>query len=284
MSSPLAQTFIISLLTFSAVAAAEDTDFDAMDQSLFQANVGLVSATQRNENPSESQRFLLRMAIPGFPFSDLGDGLHLFRANGSAEWNVQENNLEAYNLDLDTIAFLGHGGDGAGVSDFRISAGYVQVFHDDLMGENYDISAKLIDAEARFTSDRTIPFLPKAFTANRLEGIGFSLLGYQQREYQDGTTLKAVDIGGLRFDIGALWGDGPFPLEWSVAAEGDIGWGNGMVYDTLLDSRLTLHLPAQPLKYRLQLFATHHLHHNSSRSDPTDGLLRLGIQFLAQSK
>jgi hypothetical protein len=83
------------------------------------------------------------------------------------------------------------GGDVTGFIDIRIAAGYMQFSHDNLMGENYDISAKLIDCEMWLTS-----------YCRFLYGLGFNLLGYQEREYPDTTILRDLDIIGLRFDFG----------------------------------------------------------------------------------
>jgi hypothetical protein len=53
-----ASALLISL-SFTSIVRAEDTDFNALKESTFQANVGLIQVISENENSSESQRILL---------------------------------------------------------------------------------------------------------------------------------------------------------------------------------------------------------------------------------
>jgi hypothetical protein len=113
----------------------------------------------------------------------------------------------------------------------------MQFSHDNLMGENYDISAKLIDCEMWLTS-----------YCRFLYGLGFNLLGYQEREYPDTTILR---VSGYHRTSVRLWWNDVIPVELSLAVDGDLGIAEGFIYDNRIDSKITFHVPMEKPSARL---------------------------------
>ena len=264
---------------YTPIAMAEDTDYHPTKPILYQINAGFIQA-QNDASDTDSQRVLGRVAYPGISmpsFSKYRNGLQqirILRTNASGEFHVQDWSLQAYNIDADILGANIFFGDAGGAFDIRLALGYIQLFHDQLMGENYDRSIKLIDIEGR----GTLSALPNIL------GLGFNVLGFQEREYQDGTVLRVLDIIGLRGDIGIYWENSNLPMEWSLSAEGDIGFADAMIYDTKVDAKYTIHLPVDKVSLRIQAVATHQLHYNGSRGNPTDTLIRIGGQAIIQYK
>lgn len=234
----------------------------------FSLSGGYLQATQQGDNVQTSDRLYLRTYIRGIHFD--GQGMHaldkkpfsFLRTAASGEWDTQGYALQSYNVDLDVFSQLR-----LVCMPFCLpitySFGNVQLSHDELMGENGDISVKLLDTQFRAIK-RQAPF-----------GFGFNFLGYQQRQYQDNTTLKAVELAGIRFDLGFRTPDSRF--EFAFRTDGDIGFGEGFVFDNLLEARFSIHKRWNRVQSRLQLYAQHNYHYNAAREEnPSFGVYRVG--------
>ncbi len=261
-----------TMLAFSPAVAAEDKDYDPVGDVVLQASVGILQAIKQSDDYIANRRFHLRGSVPGFEI-DLSKPIQpiLFRTNASGEWDTEKYTLQSYNIDMDLLSFSARGAiDGIGDADVSLALGYVQFSHDELMRENSDLSIKILDSELRI-----VP------AGSAILGVGINILGYQNREYQDGTTLNGLDVAGLRFDVGFF--DRRSGIEISLATEGDIGFGEGFVVDHLVDSRITLLTTRQKIHSRIQVFAKHNLHYNSARGENAfDGVYRVGARLILQ--
>ena len=272
----------LNFFAFCSSALAEDLDYDAWSKTLVKTTAGVVLAQNQSTTPLASTRLRLRGSIIGIPLPGLEhavpfwfDGWSFLRTNAFGEWDYQDRNLQAYNIDTDLLSSHFFGGDSS-IMDLRGAIGYIQLSHDELMEEQYDFSAKLIDCELRHNY-------------RFIAGWGFNVLGYQQRKYTDDTILKGIDIIGGRLEYGKSWFDLFIPIELTMSIDGDIGFAEGLIVDNLIDTRLSFHLPIfgglfakdRP-KTRLQFVATHNLHYNSARDNTTQGVFRFVGQFSLQ--